>query len=184
MRRLMAENGMLAIRSILTMTKRFSGYITLVLAVASMQVSNAQSDLSNGKDVGPIDVVASQSVFRPGVAEYRKAHMIGKNGLTVDADVIDIKLATKSAQMTGNIKAHIKRDAESQDITVNADKASFDRVKNEIVLTGNVKVVIYSPYTNGPMVQTGDSAIVQLGAAPEYPLITMDHVHSTFTPAQ
>jgi lipopolysaccharide export system protein LptA len=102
--------------------------------------------------------------------------------MTLDADDLEVALKTHNAQMVGHVKGHFSKTADSEDITVESDKATYNQTTNQIDLSGNVKVTIYSLYTDGPLVQTGDSATVQLGAAPTYPLITMNHVHATFTP--
>jgi hypothetical protein len=162
---------------------RFVLVLSCLLALGA-QAGSAQNGASQSYVVGPLDVVAASNTYHAGILTYKMAHIKGKNGLTIDADTVEINLANKVSQMYGHVKAHIRKAEVSQDMTVNSDKAVFDQVKNQIDLTGNVKVVILSTYTSGPLIQTGDSAVMKLGPAPEFPEITMDNVHTSFTPQQ
>lgn len=145
----------------------------------------AQSGITKTQAIGPVDVTASSWAYHSGVMTYKDAHLVGSNGLTIDADTVDITVATKTAQLTGDVKAHLATPQSSQgieDMTVYADKAVYDRAANRVDLSGDVKCILYSVYTDGPLVQTGDSAVMQLGPPPDFPVVTMEHVHTTFTP--
>jgi lipopolysaccharide export system protein LptA len=137
---------------------------------------------------GKVTLTAKGSVASQGAISYTGAHMVTDNGTTLDADELKALFAKTGtgtgldkAIATGNVKATVNQPEVGRKYLVYADKAVFDPKLNEIDLTGNVRILINSAYTEGPLVQTGNSAVIKLGPAPNYPVITMNDVQTTFT---
>jgi len=137
---------------------------------------------------GEINLTANTSEIEPNAIVYHDAHMVAQNGATLDADEIRANLVQggklENAVATGHVKANVASAVQKGVYTLTADKGVFDPKGNKIDLTGNVRAVVESPMTTGPMIQTGDTGIVYLGKAPDYPKLVMTNVHATLTPAQ
>jgi len=146
------------------------------------------------KSVGAVTVDSEQNVITSNETFYTNAHMHTENGATMDCHNLrgDMDKAGGFTQFvaTGDVVAHVPF-ARGQIYDILADKAVYDLADHQIDLTGKtVKVTAQTPYTKGPLVQTGDSGVVLLGPSPNYPKITefptilMNNVHTQFTPAQ
>ena len=156
----------------------------LALLTQAGALAQSGGSLSN---VGKVDVSAESSVAGPGYVVYRAARMRTESGMRLDADEVRANLAKGSNALvnvvaTGHVNGHLDQIEQGRSYTVTAEKAVYDPKANRIDLSGGVKTVMTSAYTSGPLVQTGDTAVIQLGKAPDYPLITMNHVHTVFTP--
>jgi lipopolysaccharide export system protein LptA len=137
---------------------------------------------------GPISIDAKDSEARQGSVVYHFAHVTLTNGTTLDTDELkaietkDNKLDEATA--TGNVKAFVNDIPNNRTYTVTSDSAIFDPVANTIDLNGNVKAIIKSQYTVGPIVQTGTSATIYLGKGPDFPKIEMRQVHAVLNVKQ
>jgi lipopolysaccharide export system protein LptA len=171
------------------------GYFAAVLVglLALISVAMADPTGSTGGStslpgLGQINLSAESSEIQPSAIVYKSAHMTAQNGATLDADEIRANLVEggklDNAVATGHVRAHISSTEQKGVYTITADKGVFSPKGNRIDLTGNVRAVVESPMTTGPMVQTGDTGVVYLGKAPVYPKLVMTNVHATLTPAQ
>ena len=137
---------------------------------------------------GNIDLTADASTITPTAIIYTNAHMVAQNGATLDADEIRANLAVggkiDNAVATGHMRAHIAEPSAKTVYNVTADKGVFNPQANRIDLIGNVRAVVDSPMTDGPLVQTGTEGEIYLGKAPEYPKLVMHGVHTTVKPLQ
>ncbi|HEY3329186.1 MAG TPA: hypothetical protein VGK19_04125 [Capsulimonadaceae bacterium] len=140
---------------------------------------------------GKITLTAKSSSASQGAIIYTDAHMVTDNGATLDAAEIKAVLA-KSASgsgldrviATGHVKGVVDQAETGRKYTIFADKGVYNPKLNQIDLTGSVKIQIDSNYTQGPLIQTGNAAVVKLGTGPDYPIITMTEVQTTFTLTQ
>lgn len=167
--------------------------LTAVAGTLAQPAANS-SAMSLG-NVGTVEVDAAHNIITRSQITYTDAHMRTENGATLVCDQLvgDLNATGQSFKdciATGNVVARVVLvNKETYDIS--ADKAVYHVAQNEIDLTGKVvKAVATTPYTQGPLVQTGDSGVVLLGPSPKYPDVTvyptilMDNVHTEFTPAQ
>ncbi len=162
---------------------------TILLHAGASAVAIAQSNGGIAAQVGKVEIDADSSTAGQGVIYYTNAHLRSASGATIDADELRANLAKSSNSLstvvaTGHVRAHINQLATGRSYTVTSDKAVYNPKTNIIDLTGNVKTSVTSAYTVGPLVQTGDSATIQLGTGPDYPIIKTNHVHVIFTPQQ
>ena len=159
----------------------------VAFTAARCQQAPGSSAATNIPAFGTVDVTADTSTITPTAIIYTNAHMVAQNGATLDADEVRANLVpggkVQNAVATGHVKAHIAQPTEKTDYNVTADKGVFDPQANRIDLTGNVRAVIQSPMTDGPVVQTGDSGEVYLGKGPDYPKLVMHHVLTHLKPA-
>ncbi len=131
-----------------------------------------------------VDMVAKDWQYSPGSLVYHVVHAVSKNGSTLDADELKAneaaggKITTYTAD--GNVKAVFTDSVNARTYNVNCDLAVFDPKLNKIDLTGNVKIVVISSLTEGPLVQTGTSATIYLGSGPDFPKIDMHQIHAVF----
>jgi lipopolysaccharide export system protein LptA len=150
--------------------------------------ATASAPSSSIAGVGKISIDAAESQAASGYVIYKFAHLTTTTGSTVDADELKATVATgnqlSQATATGHVRAFVNDVATHRKYTVTADMAVFDPKADTVDLTGNVKAVIVSPYTDGPVVQTGTSATIQLGPAPDFPKIIMRQVHAEFSVKQ
>jgi hypothetical protein len=158
-------------------------------AVCPAAPSSTDSANSTVSGFGEIHLSAESSEIQSSAILYRVAHMVAENGATLDADEIRANLVqgghVENAVATGHVRAHIAEATQKADYTVTSDKGIFYPKGNRIDLTGNIRAVVTSPMTTGPMVQTSDSAVIYLGKAPDYPKLVMTgNVHAVLTPAQ
>ena len=172
------------------MNRTYTALASLALAAtlvghAAAAPTKAASGLSKP---GKVTLSAKGSVASQGYISYTDAHLVTDNGATLDAaelKAVFAKSATGTgldkAIATGHVKATVSQPEFGRKYLVYADKGVFDPKLNQIDLTGNVKILIESSYTDGPLVQTGNSAVIKLGPAPDYPVITMNDVQTTFT---
>lgn len=147
-------------------------------------------------NTGPVDMYSDQNtITKTAITYIGNVHMRTQSGATMTCDKLVGDMATagggfKDCVATGNVVAHVVMvKGETYDIA--ADQAYYDIAANTIDLTGKVvKATAVTPYTQGPLVQTGDSGVVVLGPSPNYPdisqfpTILMKNVHTQFTPAQ
>jgi lipopolysaccharide export system protein LptA len=169
-----------------------SKYITLAFVLAFTAALCSTFDVSAQVSAiagsGPIALVARSSEATPNYILYDFATITMKNGTTLYADELKAVEAKsqglETATATGNVKAVVNDLVNSRNYTVTADNAVFDPRTNTIDLTGNVKTVITSSYTDGPLIQTGTSATVYLGKGPDFPKIDMRQVHAELTVKQ
>jgi hypothetical protein len=128
---------------------------------------------------------------------YLEPHMSADNGATVDGDELRFNFVNNSLQnavVTGNVKAFVPTQDPKQNYTIFADKAVYypepikpgvvDPETGKVMLYDHVKLLMASFYTQGPAVQTGDSAEIRLGNGKKYPYIIMNNVDADFTPQQ
>ena len=156
---------------------------------------------------GRVDATSDHTVMTgDAIYYYGNVHLRAQNGATLDADTIK-GLASKDGTIeewvaTGHVRAHIEQPALGRYYDVTADKAVFRPGIKRIDLNGGVTTTARTTYTVGPLIQTGDSAVVLLGEPPsserddptvkqveqipnlQYPVILMGHTHMQFTPKQ
>jgi lipopolysaccharide export system protein LptA len=157
------------------------------LAFSPAFAATAPSASPAGK-VGRVDITADSSTAAQGYIVYQGAHLKTDTGSTLDADTVRANLASATNALqnivaTGHVRVHTA-PGQGRSYTATSDKAIYEPGSNKIEFPDPVTISIISPATNGPLVQTGDSAVVQLGQGPEYPQVMMNRVHTTFTPAQ
>jgi hypothetical protein len=142
-----------------------------------------------------IHLTADSSSSGQGYLIYRNAHLVTNKGTTLDADQLRANLvkgtnALSTIVADGNVKAHMHQyspstpKAPERDYTVTADHALYDPKLDQITFTGSVVSTVTSALTDGPLVQSGDTAVVQLGKGPEYPQVHMTHVVIDFQAKQ
>jgi hypothetical protein len=151
------------------------------------QAQAPAKERSLGPAIGKIHnvtIVGSDSVNTPNTATYSHAHLVTDNGSTLDTLKLEAFLTqTGTVQKivaTGSVIGSLTQAITSRKYTVYSDEAVFDPKLNQIHLTGAVKIVIESAFTKGPLIQTGSSAIVQLGDGPDFPVITTNDVKTNF----
>jgi hypothetical protein len=174
-------------------------------AVASALPATAQTagqtskkpDAAEGqfvKSLGNVNIDADQNIITPTGITYINAHLHAENGTTMDChelkEEMDKSGNTTQFVATGNVVAHVPF-AKGQIYDISADSAVYDPSTHEINLIGKpVTTTAETPYTKGPVVQTGDSGVVLLGPSPNYPKIAdfptilMNNVHTQFTPME
>jgi hypothetical protein len=178
------------------------GILFLALAGVAVLPSSAQTTQPESKkpggqfiqSIGDVTIDSEQNIITANGIDYTNAHMRTTNGATVDCHDLrgDMDKSGNFTQFvaTGNVIAHVPLAA-GQTYNISTEKAVYDLSTHEIDLTGNpVTATAETPYTKGPVVQTGDSGVVLLGPSPKYPKITdfptilMNNVHTQFTPVQ
>lgn len=186
-----------------------------VLAPAPKSAQQAAQTSDEQKTVRKVQIVSGLFEGVPGALTFTKARVTTSENETLDCDTLKAKSLGKDLYLftaEGNVKIVITREAaedapdispapaspgksgkpvnRSQDTvyTAYSDKAVYDMSKNRINLTGSqVKIVVDSPNTDGPMIQTGNDAVILLSNDPKnqnYPDITMHNTITTFTPIQ
>ena len=163
--------------------------VTTIALSGRVTAQNPAPSAGSGIRVGQVDLTADSSVLGQGYIVYTTAKMKSSDGTTLEADEIRANLANngngiENVVLTGHVRGYFAQIDQGRSITVTTDKAVYDPQKNRIDLTGNVTVKVTSAYTIGPLIQTGDSGAIQLGKAPDYPQVIMNHVHTTLTPQQ
>jgi lipopolysaccharide export system protein LptA len=132
-----------------------------------------------------ISMVADESQITPEFVLYTTAHMTTQTGSTLDADQLKAYVGAgntlKHAVATGNVKAFVDDPTNKRKYNVTSDSAVFDPKTNTIDLEGNVKCSVTSALTDGPWIQTGTSATIQLGTGPDYPIFIMHQIQANFT---
>lgn len=176
---------------LVTASALFAAVLTAAPAFSSPKAASAPA-LAN---TGPVDMYSDQNIITKTAITYiGHVHMRTQSGATMTCDKLvgDLNPAGggfKDCVATGNVVAHVVM-VKDQTYDISADQAYYDIAANQIDLTGKeVKAVALTPYTKGPLIQTGDSGVVILGPSPNYPDITlyptilMKNVHTQFTPA-
>lgn len=136
---------------------------------------------------GNVTIDARQSIANPGSVTFTgHAHLVTENGATLDAAELKALISKEDNTFqkviaTGKVKGTFNQAITKRFYTVYADEGVYDPKKNQIDLTGSVRILIDSPMTKGPLVQTGTSAVVLLGNGPDYPIITTQDVKTVFT---
>ena len=124
-------------------------------------------------------------------AQINDAQNKGTYTITSDTGVYDP--IANTVELDGNVKSITNSlpsdttDASSKKpytVTATAEHAVYDVAAQMISLTGNVKTVIDNSNTDGPIVQTGTSAVITFGKGPDYPKIDMSQVHTELTMKQ
>ena len=156
--------------------------------VESVQAASAATPAKGASAIakpGRVTMKSNSSIVTQGAVTYLSAHMTTDTGAVLDADSIRAEFeqgggTVQTVVATGHVRAFVPQTTANRQYTVYADKGVFDPKTNQIVLTGAVKTVIASTLTDGPLIQTGDAATIQLGKAPDYPIITMTNVETNF----
>src|SRR5579862_2088489 len=192
-----------------SVTAALGAIFFFTLAMAAIAPAAAQTTQAGGKKpsskagaatsefvktLGDVIIDSEQNVITPAGIVYTHAHMHAENGATMDCDELRGN-SDKSGNITqfiatGNVVAHVPF-AKDQTYDISADKAVYDPSTHQIDLTGKpVTATAETPYTKGPVVQTGDSGVVILGPSPNYPKTTdfptilMNKVHTQFSPKE
>jgi lipopolysaccharide export system protein LptA len=171
-----------------------SGYLLYHDATAKMTNGTAiyADDLKqlivNGK-FGQI--VATGDVKSTVVDPQGGNYVVTANQGTYDPSAKTINLSGNVRMETSSADAGIKSGApiRKYSVVATSDNAVYDLTKNIVNLNGDVKTVIDNEYTEGPIVQTGTSAVIVLRKSPgdtqdkdtDYPQIDMQQVHTQFT---
>jgi lipopolysaccharide export system protein LptA len=176
-------------------------------AVAPKPQVQAPDKTQQDKTKRTVKIVAATFDGDPGLITYTHPHVTTNENETLDADQLTSKNVGKDAKILtaeGNVKIVVDRSQPSAphtpddktaappdvitSYTAYSDKAVYDTAKGEIILTGSeVKIVVLSPNTDGPMVTVGSDAVIELGKDPKdpsYPKITMHNVTTDLTPIQ
>lgn len=166
--------------------------LSFTLAAAAPASSQKPEDAkSRAADTGfsrpkNVTIVGTSAIDTPTTITYANAHMVTDNGSTLDAVKLEAFIDQKTnnidhAVATGAVKGTFTQQLTKRKYTVYADQGVYDPKFNQIHLTGSVRILVESTYTQGPLVQTGTTALVQLGSGPEYPKITTNDAKTTFT---
>jgi hypothetical protein len=181
-------NRFIIIVSLLVLTSIITCADSAPATSASTAAKPAAVDQGFGK-VKSVTIDGTTAVDTPGSATYTNAHLVTDNGSTLDT----LKLKAffnqtdntlQKVVATGNVKGTFTQTTTKRKYTVYANEGVYDPKLDQIMFTGSVKILIDSSYTKGPLVQTGTTALVQLGDGPDFPVITTNDVKTTFTVSQ
>jgi len=172
-----------------------TGIITLIASPASSDQAISPTAAPPAKPAvggngfgkpGKVTIDGTVAVDTPASATYINAHLVTENGSTLDslklkAFINPTDNTLQKVVATSKVKATFTQAITNRKYTMYCDEAIYDPKLDQVHLTGSVRILIETSYTQGPLVQTGVTALVQLGNGPDYPVITTNDVRTTFT---
>jgi|GEM_PF-5156227 hypothetical protein len=166
---------------------------SLVLCVSSY-LSAAESNVPTAS--GKISVDWSTFEGTPTTLRYGNAHATMSDGTILDSDALIFEIdpsghgksSVKDIKASGHFKAvYFTLDGTKKyKDTATADEGTYYPATNKIILNGSVVITMYNAAIEGPLTQTGTSALIYLAPPgqsnnPEYPKIEMQQGHTTGT---
>jgi len=182
-------------------SKTLSLCFVFAVAAAAMIGGKAEADGPRLNGSGPITIKFKSSEATPGYLIYEYAHATMRNGTTLDSDELKLipftggasrsKGSLKEIDANGHVKATLVDVIGTTSYTdvATSDNGVYDPVNNTITLTGDVTIVVYNPSVDGPITQTGTTAVIYLAppgesSNPDYPKIDMQQGHTVVSPKQ